>query len=311
MAKHFVAPGEAGWRALRSGPVSSKGVRDVPLARRLRARRWYAPALTVVTLLGMLALIVTASLGARANAEAAAQQRLSQAARLASALLTTNGVSLSIDDNDQLVANANNSTIILARDSSLVNHLSALAGANVIVYQLKGSALIAVTASSAMATTRGETLADPMRATLLGHDTTSAKAGSQQQYTGEMSFHGVGYVASIAPLFDQAGAFIGAVAAAASLAGVMASSTQLTVMLALVGLLLTLLTLALGLWFAGAFGGQALATLNQRLASLGIAASNVEETVATHTLRAQRQERIGRLLNDDAYQLATLATALG
>ncbi|GEM_PF-6330411 len=303
MAKNRLALRVAGLHRGKDAQLDEANARqrEAPLARRLRARRWYAPAMTLITLLGMIALIAAASAGARANAEVAAQQRLAQAARMGSALLTTNGATLSVDDNDQLVATSANSSIILAHDASLINHLSALTAATVAIYQAKGDRLVAVAASAGSSATRGTSLADPARSTLL----------RRQQFTGQAQLDGQAYEVSAVPLFDQANLFVGAVAVATPLAVVMRAPTQLTVMLSLVGLLLTLLTLALGLWFAGAFGGQALATLNVRLATLGVAAAQVEESIGAHAIRAQRQERIGRLLDEDAYQLATLASALG
>ncbi len=301
----------------RQGGAPQTGAQQAILARagrasvrRLRLRWWFAPLLTALTLVCAVSLIGVAYLGAQANALAAAQARDGQGALTASALLTTNGSALSVDNNGQLVTSVNGSSLILAHDASALARLHALLGEGVVIYQAHNGALTAIATSADLTGALGGAPDAAASAALIGQCGAASHAGCHQAYSGETQARGVGYVAGFAPLFDLSGAFVGAVAALTPLATVMAPPMQLLVTLSLVGLLVTLAALATGLGVFGAFAGRGLETVSARLAVLGAVAANVEEAVYTHAVRAQRQERMGRLLADDAYHLDAVANAL-
>jgi len=296
--------------APRSGALHSSPARAaLPVFRRLNVSWWFTPLLTAATLLSATALVLVAYFGAQTNALASAQARNGQSAQAASALLTSNGADLTVDANGELVASGNGVTVIPARNGATANRLQALFGEGIAIYQYRNGGLTIISTSPNVVSAQGAVLSDAASAELLGQCAKS-KVNCHQQYMGETQAHGVTYVAGFSPLFDPSGAFVGVVAVLTPLAVVMQPPMQLLVTLSLVGLLVTLAALAAGLWLFGSLAGRRLDEVRARLGALGVVAANVEETVYGHAVRARRQERMGRQLADEAYQLDALASAL-
>ncbi len=86
-----------------------------------------------------------------------------------------------------------------------------------------------------------------------------------QAFSGTIALADGAYTAAFTPLFDASDRFIGALAVAQPQSVALAPAAQFTVVLLFVGLLVTLVVLAAGVWTYNALSGEVLDALHLRL----------------------------------------------
>ena len=298
-------PGGDSRRRRRATPAVGR-----PVLRRIRAQRRLAPLAMVATLLCTLLLVGIAWYGARGEAIIAAQARAQQDAQAARELLAGDGVTLSIVNGRLSRTGPGATPQTLNGDTAMVNHLRALLGEDVTLYQVSANAGALAPIASSGRRGVGVALTGPALAALLGHCGAAAQTDTacHQSYAGVTQQAGTDVVAGFAPLFATNGALVGAIAVTTPLNSVVLPSLQLMVVLLLVGLLISLLALLLSYWLFGAFSGKVIDSLSARLDDLAQVAASLERAAHRQAVQSQRQEFIARQIGQQAHTLnATIA----
>lgn len=300
---------------------SSRHVRAVTHrrgVRTLQSRQRSLPVLFVTMLLTIVAIVAAAYFGARASALNTAQERLGQDAQIASEMVAERGQYASLQG-DKLVVGVGNATYTLTNDTYVVDHIQDVTGDQAIIYRLDGTRLLSVAStfsapgSAGNGTTNtsarqvGDVLTGPARDAILGHCPPSATGSAcRGRFSGVMTLRGQSMMAAFVPLLDINGKLVGAVGVARPLDAVLQPPTQLVIVLAFVGLLVTLISLGIGTWILGVRGDQAIAELGQRLEAMARSATEVRQLVQLQSGRLQRQERAVRQVSELARELDPL-----
>ena len=283
--------------------------------KRLRLHRQFVPLLVIITLLSTAGIAGLAYIGSRSAAISTAQTRAAQDAQVLREELTARGDPLRLSDG-RFVVGSGPDALTLNNDATIVDHAHALLGADVTIYELEDSHLVAVSttlpAAGAPHGARdlGDALPAGITSVLLGSCGPAAPSSCYRSYDGQTTIAGRQYVMDAVPLFDATGTFVGAVGAALPLDSVLASTVQLSVILLLVGAVLALGSLAAGTWIYGARVESVLDRLDGRLNRLADAAGNLEYLAHIQGDRSGRQSAVARQIAEQVRALDSMAQVM-
>jgi hypothetical protein len=281
--------------------------------RRLRLHRRFVPLLVAIALVSTFGIVGLATIGARANAIAAAQTQARQGLQVERQLLADQGANVTLN-NGQLVAGIDNGALILNGDTSIVDHTRDLMNAYATIYELEGDRLTAIStnlpAHGSSTRALGDTLSGPAYDALLGQCGATESMGCHRAYAGAVTLHGTAYVAAFQPLFDANDTFVGALGIAIPEAAVVAPTTQLAVMLLLVGMFLALLALVGGIWIFDALEKRVLASLDVELDEVADAAVGLTQLARSQIDHSSRQDRVVRQITEQVRSLNIMAQAM-
>ncbi|MFI5273017.1 MAG: Cache 3/Cache 2 fusion domain-containing protein, partial [Ktedonobacterales bacterium] len=284
--------------------------------RRLGLQQRFVPLLVALTLVSSLGVAALAYLGERDSAITGAQARTAQDVHVLRRLLADQGAGLTTH-NDQLVVGQDNAVLVLNGDTTVVDGARDVTGTDATIYQLRGPALTAIASNLPTVDTHGNALpgsrllggalTGPAYDALLGGCGAADMASCHHSYSGVIAVHGLSYVASYAPLYDNNGAFIGALSAATPLASVLAPVTQQAVLLVMIGLLVGMVALVAGYWVFDSISRKLLATLDAQLDAVATHAVQLSGLAREQVTRASRQEHAARLVSEQARTLDGMA----
>lgn len=277
------------------------------------------PLLLVLTLASSLGVAALAYFGERDSAITTAQTQAAHDVRVLRQLLADQGAGVTTN-NGQLIVGQDSAQLVLNGDTTVVDRAHDATGAYVTIYQLQGPNLIAISGNVPTADAQGDPLpgtrllgdaiAGPANDALLGECGSTDTQGCHHGYSGVVSLRGVSYVAAYAPLYDNGGAFVGALAAAKPLDGVLAPVGQQAVLLALVGLLLGMVALVAGYWVLDSGTRRYFAALDAQLNAVSRQAEEVVALARLQVTRSAQQEGIAQQTGEQAHTLDALAGAM-
>jgi hypothetical protein len=183
-----------------------------------------------------------------------------------------------------------------------------LTGERSALYMLQGTGLGAVATDGLGAV--GQPPAPDVASALIGDCGPLALASCHHQFVGGIRLHDGEYTTAYVPLFDATGAFIGALGVGQPQSAVLAPAAQFSIVLLFVGLLVTLVVLAAGIWTYNVLSGEMLDALHLRLNHLATVAAELEHAATTQVVAARRQERMARQISDGARDIDTLVHSM-
>lgn len=216
-------------------PASTRAPHSPRMAR-------HVALLIVGPLLCVVALTSLAFVGLTLQGQRDLQQRANLTTLAARSALLADAGALRVA-NGQITGALTTNVMTLNNNTVEAQHLRALVGMDTLVAQREQSGLVVVASSLAPAHSRAAL--SGLGAILSGTVATNACTANGGQ--GSLHLAGADYVASSAPLYDGAGACIGALVTLTPSAGVSAATLQYTMILAMAGALMVLLTAAIGL----------------------------------------------------------------
>jgi len=306
----IVGPRHAGASSGRVGLViPGQGARSAARRRgwRLHAHDHFLPLLVSATLLTTLALVFIAYLTIRADVLASQQQHVSRDVHVAQEVLAGPSGTFALRSG-QLVAVTPVGQVALTAGGAQMVHVRELTGERSALYAVQGMGLSAVATDGLGAL--GQAPPSEAVSALIGDCGPLAPVSCHHRYVGGVHLHDGQYTAAYVPLFDANGAFIGALAVGQPQSVVLAPAAQFTIVLLFVGLLVTLVVLAAGIWTYNVLSGEMLDTLHLRLNHLATVAAELEHAATTQVVAARRQERMARQISDGARDIDTLANSM-
>ena len=281
--------------------------------------RRLVPILLVLTLASSLGVAALAYFGERDSAINTAQTQAAQDVRVLRQLLADQGAGVTTN-NGQLVVGQDSAQLVLNGDATVVDRAHDATAAYAAIYQLQGPSLIGISGNVPTADAQGnplpgtrllgDTIVGPAYDALLGECGSTDTQACHHSYNGVVSLRGVSYVAAYAPLYDNGGAFVGALAAAMPLDGVLAPVAQQAALLALVGLLLGMVALVAGYWVLDSSARRYFAALDAQLVAVSGQATEVAALARLQVNRAAQQEQIAQQTGEQAHTLDALAGAM-
>lgn len=285
----------------------------MPAAKRRRAARAVRPGrhsrpialLILGPLLCAIALTALGYVGLRQQIQRDAQAQVSVAAQAAHSILLANMGAMTIT-NGQITSTLPTSTLALNNNTAEAQTLHSQLGVDVLFAQREQGNLVVIASSLASAHQGASPVGLAER--LTGSLAANACAPTSGNATsGALTVAGAEYLASSAPLLDGAGTCIGAIFAIRPISELQLVPLQYSVVLAMAGALLTLLTVAIGLALTGRSEALASVAETERvrvaLAALDDAQSVCEEQMA-------QREWINRRIAARQHQLRQVMTAL-
>jgi hypothetical protein len=274
--------------------------------RRLRAQDQFLPLLVAGTLLTTLALVLIAYLTVRAGVLAAQQQQVTRDARIGVQMLAgSGGFALKNGQLVTLSATGQGTPSALAEQLA---HIHDLTGERAALYTMQARGLVAVASDGLGAV--GQPADATAVATLVGDCGPVAHANCYHTYSGPIYQRDGAYTAAFVPLFDPAGGFVGALGVGQPQSAVLAPAAQFTIVLLFVGLLVTLVVLAIGVWTCNLITSEVLDTLHLRLNHLATTAAELERAAQQQVAAAGRQERMARQITDGARDIDALVNTM-
>jgi len=255
----------------------------------LQARRQFVATLVISSSLMLLALLSGTYLALRSQALTTEQARLTREAMMAAALLPA-GVQTLADP--------------ASGAATLADRVSDMTGDDAALYQYAQQNLVAVSAHGLDVV--GSPLPSAALLALVGACGPVAPTSCHHPYSGVVRAGDTEYEATYAPLFDANGRFVGAVMVATPLANALAGVHQTMLAFGALGLCLTLIVTAVGLYIFNRSTGQTLDILQSHLRTLAAAAVAMERAAHTTTLSSRRQERLARQISESARGMDTL-----
>ncbi len=289
--------------------IPGRGERSVAkrLGRRLQAQDHFLPLLVSATLLTTLALVFIAYLTVRADVLASQQQQVSRDVHIAQEVLAGPSGSFALRSG-QLVSVTSLGQVVLNAGGAQMVRVRELTGERSALYIMQGTGLSAVATDGLGAV--GQSPAPEVISALIGDCGPLALPSCHHEYVGGVRLRDGEYTAAYVPLFDATGAFIGALGVGQPQSAVLAPAAQFTIVLLFVGLLVTLVVLAAGIWMYNVLSGEMVDALHLRLNHLATVAAELEHAANTQVVAARRQERMARQISDGARDIDTLVTSM-
>lgn len=281
--------------------------------------RRFVPLLIALVLASSLGVAGLAYFGERESATSTARTSVAQDVRVLRQLLADQGAGVT-SNGGQLVVGQDNAQLVLNGDSTLVDRAHDATGAYAAIYQLQGPNLVSVAGNIPTTDAQGnplpgrrllgDTIGGPAYDALLGNCGATDTPSCHQTYSGVVTLHGVSYVAAYAPLSDNGGAFVGALAAAVPLDRVLAPVTQQAVLLVLIGLLLGMVALVAGYWVFESGTRRSFVALDAQLDAVSTQVVEVRALARHQVARAAQQERTAQRAGEQSRTLDALARAM-
>lgn len=281
----------------------------MPAAKRraaARAPRRSRPRPIALLILGPLLCAVALTglgyVGLSQQARQDSQAQVGMAAQAAHGVLMENMGALTIT-NGQLTSALPANVMSLNNNNAEAQRLRTQVGADILFAEQERGSTVVIGSSLAASRAGGPPLGLGER--LTGAIAANACASpSARPYTGTITLAGTSYAAGSVPLVNGSGACVGAVIALKSMSGLQAVPLEYTVILAMAGALLSLLTVAIGLSLYGRGGaGTQAEQMRAALATLD------EAEAACETQMAQR-EWVSRRLDAGRRRLRHALTTL-
>ena len=283
----------------------------MPAANRRRAARSPRPGrrsrpialLILGPLLCAIALTALGYVGLRQQSLRDAQAHVSVAAQAAHGILQADMGAMTIA-NGQITSASPTTVLALNNNTALAQTLHSQLGEDIIFAQREQGALVVIASSLAPARAGASPggLAERLSGSLVANACAPAAAA-----TGSLTVAGAGYLASGAPLIDSAGTCIGAVFAIHPVSELQLVPLQYSVVLAMAGALLTLLTVAVGLALTGRSEARAEAAMAERVRA---ALETLDEAQSACAEQSAQREWVSRQLAARRQRLRQVITAL-
>ena len=281
--------------------------------------RRFVPLLIALVLASSLGVAGLAYFGERESAISTARTSAAQDVRVLRQLLADQGAGVT-SNGGQLVVGQDNAQLVLNGDTTLVDRAHDATGAYAAIYQLQGPNLVSVASNIPTTDTQGnplpgrrllgDTIGGAAYDALLGACGAADTQSCHQTYSGVVALRGVSYVAAYAPLSDNGGAFVGALAAAVPLDRVLAPVTQQAVLLVLISLLLGMVALVAGYWVFESGTRHSFAALDARLDAVAGQASEVRVLARRQVALSAQQTRAAQRAGEQSRTLDALARAM-
>ena len=278
-------------------------------ARTPRKPKRSRPRLIALLVMGpLLCVIALTSLAYVGLSQQARRDTLAQvgvAAQAARGALQSNMGDLKIN-NGQLSSSLPANVTTLNNNNGEAQRLRALVGVDTLIAQREKTSLVVIASSLAS----GRTGAAPVGlGEQLGGSVATAACQSREPVvtTGVLSLGGTDYLAGSVPLVDGAGACVGTVVALTPVSALQSVPLEYTVILAMAGALLSLLTVAIGLMLHGrssAAGEQVQAE------QLRVAVASLAEAEASCATQLEQREWVSRRLASGRRHLEQLMDSL-
>lgn len=287
----------------------------MPAAKRRDAARTPTPPkrprprlillLVMGPLLCAIALTSLAYVGLTQQARRDTLAQVGVAAQAARGALQSNMGELKVN-NGQLSSSLPANVTTLNNNNAEAQQLRALVGVDTVIAQREKSSLVVI--ASSLASGRAGATPVGLGERLDGALATAiCQSKSPAVTTGTLRLGGADYIAGSVPLVDGAGACVGALVALTPVSALQSIPQEYTIILAMAGALLSLLTIAIGLLLYGrsVMAGERVQTEQLRVA----VASLAEAESACATQRAQR-EWVSRRLTSGQRHLEQLMDSL-
>lgn len=260
--------------------------------------------LIVGPMLCAIALTSLAYLGLSQQAQRDALARVGVAAQAARGAIQANMGDLKVT-NGQLASALPANVTTLNNNNNEAMQLRALTGVDTLIVQREQSGMVVV--ASSLAPGRASVAPGALGARLGGSLAAKACANTGSPTAGPLSVASVDYIAGAAPLMDGSGSCVGAVITLMSVSAMQATTLEYTVILAMAGALLALVTVAVGLLLHGREQSA-----QQPLAGERVRAALDALDVAQADCAAQAEQRawLGRRLANGRGQMQRLMATL-
>lgn len=272
--------------------------------RRPRQSRSRLVALLILgPLLCVIALTGLAYVGLTQQTQRDTLTRVGLAAQAARGAALANIGELKVT-NGQLTSALPANVTALNNNSAEVQRLRSQVGVDVLIAQHEQNAFVVVASSLAPAHKSASPAGLGER--LSGVIASKACATSSATTTGALTIAGADYLAGSVPLVDGSGACVGALIALMPQSALQSVALQYTIILAMAGALLSLLTVAVGL----ALNGRGAASEPQREEQLRLAVASLADAEAACAMQMEQRDWIGRRLATGRRHLERLMTSL-
>ena len=281
--------------------------------------RRFVPVLIALVLASSLGVAGLAYFGDRESAITTARTSATQDVRVLRQLLADQGAGVT-SNGGQLVVGQDSAQLVLNGDTTLVDRAHDATGAYTAIYQLQGPNLISVASNIPTTDTQGnplpgrrllgDTIGGSAYDALLGNCGAADTQSCHQTYSGVVTLRGVSYVAAYAPLSDNGGAFVGALAAAVPLDRVLAPVTQQAVLLVLISLLLGMVALVAGYWVFESGTRRSFAALDAQLDAVANQATKVRALARRQVTLTAQQARAAQQAGEQSRTLDALARVM-
>lgn len=263
-----------------------------------RTRSRSITLLIVGPMLCALALTGLAYLGLSQQAQRDTLAQVGVAAQAASGAIRANMGDLTLT-NGQLTSALPANVTTLNNNNAEAKQLRTLVGVDTLIAQRQPNGFIVIASSMAQAGDVGATLGGSLAA--------NACADSGSPTAGALTVGGVGYIAGAAPLMDGSGACVGAVIALTPVSAMQQVTLEYTVILAMAGALLALVTVAIGLTLTGREQAAQASLADGRLR---VAIDALTATQTHYTTQRGQREWVGRRIDAARDHLERLMTTL-
>lgn len=263
-----------------------------------RTRSRSITLLIVGPMLCALALTTLAYLGMSQQAQRDTLAQVGVAAQAARGAIRANMGDLKLT-NGQLTSALPANVTTLNNNNAEAGQLRSLVGVDTLIAQREASGFVVIASSMAQSGAVGDTLSGSLAANACAHPNSPS--------AGALSVGGVDYVAGAAPLIDGAGACVGAVVALTPVSVMQHVTLEYTVILAMAGALLALVTIAIGLMLTGREQAAQASLADDRLRA---AVEALTAAQAHYPTQREQREWVDRRLNAARDHLERLMTTL-
>jgi hypothetical protein len=279
-----------------------------PAARVSRSSSRPRPRLAALLIVGPLVCVIAltslAYLGLSQQAQRDALAQVGVAAQAAHDALQVNSGALALT-NGQLTSALPANVTTLNNNNAEAQRLRARTGLDTLIAQREqtGYIIIASSLTPAGSKTSGVGLGDRLNGAIAAN----ACASNARATTGPLTINGDDYLAGSVPLVDGSGACVGAVVALTPQSALLQTSLEYTVILAMTGALLTLITVAVGLMLHGR-GALASDALDEERVRAAVA--TLTQAQATYAAQMEQRDWVGRRLTTGRRHMQRLMTSL-
>ena len=263
--------------------------RDTSRAQRPPSRSRLILPLIVGPLLCVIALTGLAYVGLAQQARRDSLAQVGVAAQAAHGALMASMGAIKVT-NGQLTSALPATVMALNNNNAEAQRLHAQVGVDTLIAQREQGALVVIASSLSGSHTGaapaglGERLNGAFAASACAPEPATTTSGS-------LTLMGVEYLAGSAPLLDGSGACVGAIFTLTPVQAIQTGPLEYTVILAMTGALLTLLTVAVGLALSGRAGAAALVAQNERLRVALASLTQAESACATQLAQREWMDR--------------------
>lgn len=278
-----------------------------PAARATRSSSRPRPRLIALLIVGPLLCVVAltslAYLGLSQQAQRDALAQVGVAAQAAHDALQVNTGALTLT-NGQLASALPANVTTLNNNNAETQRLRTQTGLDTLIAQREHTGYIIIASSLASA---GGASAGGLGDSLNGAIATNACASNTRATTGALTIGGDDYLAGSVPLVDGSGACVGVVVAIMPQSALQQTPLEYTVILAMAGALLTLITVAVGLMLHGR-SARASDTLDDERVRAAVA--TLAQAQAAYAEQMEQREWVGKRLATGRRHMQRLMTSL-